>query len=381
MGGVVSASYSKLRKSVHAKVEEFKFLFLFLFYNSHCNLDYAIDVAFEPVYRFVETYVSRLGRVFLGFLTSAIVLLVLITYVIIVPYELPRRSWREVILYFITGHWLLANLVFNLYKGSVSSPGHPPMNHLVASSVGICKSCLRPKPPRSHHCSVCRRCILKMDHHCPWLDQCVGHYNHRYYYLTMVYMWLSCVYVVIGVYRCFAEHYWTEEADAVPWCAAMKDKLIYANWFCSTSTSSICTSEDSSCKIASNRGWISYLILIEFFVCAAMVVGLIWLLVTHFIMISKGETSIEHHINQAMKKKYEQNGKIYVNPYDFGWAENWRTFLGIDNFRSDFFTKILLPSNYVPKGDGLSWPLAGIGQELTTIRSFKDEAKLLPQLE
>ncbi|KAJ3511102.1 hypothetical protein NMY22_g15759 [Coprinellus aureogranulatus] len=39
-----------------------------------------------------------------------------------------------------------------------------------------CRKCWAPKPERAHHCSVCGRCVLKMDHHCPWLGSaCIGH--------------------------------------------------------------------------------------------------------------------------------------------------------------------------------------------------------------
>lgn len=30
----------------------------------------------------------------------------------------------------------------------------------------LCRRCNAFKPRRAHHCSVCRRCIIKMDHHC-----------------------------------------------------------------------------------------------------------------------------------------------------------------------------------------------------------------------
>jgi palmitoyltransferase len=39
-----------------------------------------------------------------------------------------------------------------------------------------CRKCWAPKPERTHHCSACGRCVLKMDHHCPWLGSiCIGH--------------------------------------------------------------------------------------------------------------------------------------------------------------------------------------------------------------
>lgn len=31
-----------------------------------------------------------------------------------------------------------------------------------------CPKCISIKPLRAHHCSICKRCIKKMDHHCPW---------------------------------------------------------------------------------------------------------------------------------------------------------------------------------------------------------------------
>jgi palmitoyltransferase ZDHHC2/15/20 len=61
-------------------------------------------------------------------------------------------------------------------------------------SLRFCKKCQARKPDRAHHCSTCRRCVLKMDHHCPWLATCVGLRNHKAFLLFLIYTTLFSLY-------------------------------------------------------------------------------------------------------------------------------------------------------------------------------------------
>ncbi|KAJ5525148.1 hypothetical protein N7494_011798 [Penicillium frequentans] len=83
----------------------------------------------------------------------------------------------------------------------VTESVYPEFTSYTVSSTGgsrYCKKCQCPKPDRAHHCSTCKRCVLKMDHHCPWLATCVGLHNYKAFLLFLIYTSLFC-WVCFGV--------------------------------------------------------------------------------------------------------------------------------------------------------------------------------------
>lgn len=63
----------------------------------------------------------------------------------------------------------------------------------------VCIRCETYRPPRAHHCRICKRCIRRMDHHCPWINNCVGEFNQRYFLQFLVYVGVLAVYSIVLV--------------------------------------------------------------------------------------------------------------------------------------------------------------------------------------
>ncbi|KAK4269746.1 hypothetical protein QN277_022862 [Acacia crassicarpa] len=80
--------------------------------------------------------------------------------------------------------------------GSESSHGQSDRSN---QQIRYCRKCNQLKPPRCHHCSVCGRCVLKMDHHCVWVVNCVGAQNYKYFLLFLFYTFWETTLVTLSL--------------------------------------------------------------------------------------------------------------------------------------------------------------------------------------
>ncbi|CAD7972366.1 unnamed protein product [Amoebophrya sp. A25] len=115
-------------------------------------------------------------------------------------------------------HICLGTSMLAYYKGLVTDPGGIPDAGWHDLPIGIelmekkkksseyrfCSKEGKYKPDRTHFCSAMSRNVLRMDHYCPWLSNCVGYFNHKYFFLFLLYTSVASNMVTYGLFKLLA---------------------------------------------------------------------------------------------------------------------------------------------------------------------------------
>lgn len=195
-----------------------------------------------------------------------------------------------------------------------------------------CKRCQVYKPPRTHHCSICGTCVLRMDHHCPWIGTCVGYYNHAHFFRFLVWTAIAsisflatCVYKFIDMMEVY---------ELIP--------------------------------LASGGGrWSIFQVMVNLFnivLLAIVLIAILFIMFQHFWGFCKNMTLIERlemdEITMRIEYLKKRRDPLAVSlmgrklyPYDLGLARNLASFMGERKFLRWFFP---LPV----RGDGIHYEVA-----------------------
>ncbi|XP_071449821.1 probable palmitoyltransferase ZDHHC24 isoform X2 [Hetaerina americana] len=105
--------------------------------------------------------------------------------------------------HFLCGTTVMVNVTGNLVATILCDTSLHGKDETVTAteylSLGwhMCKNCDIPAPPRSWHCDICGTCILKREHHCPFTGCCIGHYNHRFYLMFILHLFIATLYATV----------------------------------------------------------------------------------------------------------------------------------------------------------------------------------------
>ncbi|KAK3840547.1 MAG: DHHC palmitoyltransferase-domain-containing protein [Linnemannia elongata] len=291
--------------------------------------------------------ISGLGPVLISLAFLLLSVTIFCFYTVFLPFHHPWNEGQGIsgnwvyILHMIWATYLVWGILANYYlavrtpAGSVldgvSSSGDAMFQDILGemeTTPPTCKRCHLPKPERAHHCSVCKKCVLRYDHHCPWIHNCVGHFNHRYFLMFLTYLPIACVYFVV--------------MGAGPFMLAA-DASSDNNWPYWLDRSLVAFSEVLAVAIGVAVGGMGA-----------------W----HWYLALTAQTTLEQYNNAYMKKICKKRGETFTNMYDFGIIGNFYDIFNIGPRGHYPWYTALLPIRIPPIGNGKRYERSGRGYVL-----------------
>jgi len=150
-----------------------------------------------------------LGRFCVAAVPALVICLMCTGCWILVPLlwdDFPTQVAPSLVITICLPTWGIVQILFYFIATATTRPGTPDSNvefgSVLAAENGrfatftLCRQCAMPRPPNTHHCSVCSACVHDMDHHCPYVHNCVGYENRRSFVLFLMFAAATCLYGV-----------------------------------------------------------------------------------------------------------------------------------------------------------------------------------------
>ncbi|KAB5593398.1 Aspartyl-tRNA synthetase [Ceratobasidium theobromae] len=238
----------------------------------------------------------------------------------------------------------------NLATGSAGDEEH---------NVPRCNKCQSLKPERTHHCRVCKSCILKyvsvpgflnlcglnnapQDHHCPdpnlsisykFLIQ-VGLRNERHFVLFMAYFVVATFCFVVAGYQTI----WPALEFGHAWKYRIPE-MVY---------------------------------IIVYILSLALGLAVLVMLLWNIYQIGKGVTTVEGYDHGIYADRARSRGETFVNSYDLGFFKNLAYFFNVIPSGYPLWV-LLLPLRTAPYTNGFAWARR---QGYTQHAGFREEDEM-----
>ncbi|KAF8217400.1 zf-DHHC-domain-containing protein [Mycena galopus ATCC 62051] len=220
---------------------------------------------------------------------------------------------------------------------------------ITRAAVAKCGKCGQQKPERTHHCRICKRCVLKYDHHCPGVNQCVGLHNERHFVMFMAYLVIACFSVSVTGFPYVVHALGAGGTYDLDWPYHVPQLAVIMIYILSVV---MCLAVGIMCSF-------------------------------HLWNIAHGETTVEGQDHEVYRKMAKARNETFVNSYDLGKRRNLELFFNVGENGYPLYT-LILPLRINPYTDGRSWARRegyeshrGVrqGEELTDEEDLDDEAE------